>query len=231
MAALGLPAPRAVIFDWDNTLVDTWPIIHGALVKTFREMGQREWTMDETMLRVRKSMRDAFPEVFGENWQKAGELYQTHYRSMHLAMLKALPKAETVLQRVRELNLYCTVVSNKKGNNLRLEIDALKWGDYFDSIVGSDDAARDKPHAEPVLLAFDKSGLAPGANVWFVGDSEIDLECAEKTGCTAILYGEVAKTHAGYSATHYQGFPYHAHAQDHDDMLKMLAEVEKALSA
>ena len=27
-ALLQLPKPKAVIFDWDNTLVNTWPIIH-----------------------------------------------------------------------------------------------------------------------------------------------------------------------------------------------------------
>ena len=25
-----IPAPKAVIFDWDNTLVNTWPVIHDA---------------------------------------------------------------------------------------------------------------------------------------------------------------------------------------------------------
>ena len=30
-AFLKLPKPKAVIFDWDNTLVDTWPLIHQAI--------------------------------------------------------------------------------------------------------------------------------------------------------------------------------------------------------
>jgi phosphoglycolate phosphatase len=27
--------PRAILFDWDNTLVDSWAVIHEALVVTF----------------------------------------------------------------------------------------------------------------------------------------------------------------------------------------------------
>jgi phosphoglycolate phosphatase len=223
MEILMLPKPKAVIFDWDNTLVDTWPIIHEALARTFRAMEKPEWTMEQTMARVRKSMRDSFPEVFGDGWEKAGELYQNYYRAIHLEKLTPLPKAEKVLKRVRERGLYNMVVSNKKGKNLRLEIEALKWGPYFDAIVGSDDAARDKPHADPVHLALEKSGFAPGADIWFIGDSEIDLECAEETGCTAILFGGVAKTHDAYSPTHYHGFPFQVHAHDHDDVLKLLA--------
>ena len=49
--------PRALIFDWDNTLVDTWPTIHEALRQTFNAMDLEPWTLAETRQRVRKSMR------------------------------------------------------------------------------------------------------------------------------------------------------------------------------
>lgn len=216
-----LPKPHAIIFDWDNTLVNTWPIIHAALETTFIAMGQKPWTLQQTQQRVRKSMRDSFPEVFGESWHQAGEIYQRQYRAIHLDKLEALPQAEEMLKRVRELKLFCAVVSNKKGDNLRKEIEKIGWGGYFDAIVGSDDAARDKPHTDPVHLAFEKSHIKPSSSVWFVGDSEIDLECALNCGCTAILYGDLAKEHPDYTATHFQGFPYHAHVGSHRELLKL----------
>src|SRR3954468_17257394 len=85
-----LPAPKAVIFDWDNTLVDTWPIIHAALNATFREWKLPEWTMEQTTSRVRKSMRDSFPEIFGKEWEKAGAFYQKQYKANHLMKLEPL---------------------------------------------------------------------------------------------------------------------------------------------
>lgn len=218
---MALSKPNAVIFDWDNTLVNTWPIIHAALNKTFEQMGTPLWTFDQTQARVRKSMRDSFPEIFGPDWQKAAEIYQTNYRTRHLLDLEALPQAEDVLKKVRKLGLCSVVVSNKKGPNLRTEIKHIGWNDYFDSIVGADDATRDKPHPDPVIMAFDKSHLEPGPDVWFVGDSDIDLHCALNTGCTAILYGDIAE-HPELTSTHYNGFPYHAHVRDHADMLKLL---------
>ena len=47
--------PRAVLFDWDNTLVDNWPTIHDALNATFEAMGHPTWTLAETRERVRAS--------------------------------------------------------------------------------------------------------------------------------------------------------------------------------
>lgn len=219
---MNLPKPRAIIFDWDNTLVDTWPVIHEALNATFRDMGHEEWTFDQTRDRVKQSMRDSFPVMFGESWNQAADLYQGYYRASHLSKLHALPGADSVLERVKALGLYNVVVSNKKGPNLRMEVGHLGWNGFFSAIVGADDAARDKPHADPVHMAFDKSGITPGPDVWFVGDSEVDIECAMHTGCTAILYGELAKAHSSFTDTHYYNFPYHAYAVNHAELLALL---------
>lgn len=223
-----LPLPRAVIFDWDNTLVDTWPLIHRALNATLSEMGKPEWSMEQTKLRVSKSMRDSFPAMFGEDWQAAGERYRKNYRLRHLEELEALPGAAEVLARVHALGLFCVVVSNKLGTSLREEVTHMGWAPYFQAIIGADDAVRDKPHADPVHMAFEKSPVKPGRDVWFIGDSEVDLECAVGTGCTGILYGASAREHPQYSATHFLGFPYDAHVMDHQETLRLFPQPAQA---
>ncbi len=219
-----LPKPKAIIFDWDNTLVNTWPVIHDALNATFAEHGLPLWTIEQTKLRVRKSMRDSFPEIFGENWQAAGAAYQAHYRASHLSKLDALPLAREMLEEVKKRGIYSVVVSNKRGENLRKEAQHIGWYDLFDNITGADDAARDKPFADPVHLALAGSGIQPSPDIWFIGDSEIDLECAKNTGCTAILYGDEASAHPEYNSTHYRGFPYSAHVLHHGQTLGLLGE-------
>lgn len=228
-----LPRPRAIIFDWDNTLVDTWPVIHAAMVGTFRHMGHEPWTIEETKEKVRRSMRDAFPELFGERWEEAGKVYQQHYLGNHLQALEALPQAEDVLKAIAAQGILCVLVSNKKGPTLRKEVENLGWGNYFYRVVGADDAARDKPHVDPVHMALEASGITPGADVWFVGDSDVDLECAENCGCTAILYGESARDHVAYTLTHFHNVPFHLHVYDHGQMLDALMEAMggKAVSA
>ncbi|MDX2073416.1 MAG: HAD hydrolase-like protein [Alphaproteobacteria bacterium] len=218
---MNLPKPSAVIFDWDNTLVNTWPIIHAALNATFAEMGKPLWTFDMTKQRVRKSMRDSFPEIFGPDWEKAGAFYQQQYRNNHLLKLEALEGAEALLALIKEAGLYNVVVSNKKGPNLRQEVTHLGWDHYFRNIVGADDAARDKPFRDPVELAFAGSEHTPGGHVWFIGDSDIDLECAMNTGCTAILYGPTPKEHGNFTPTHFQEIPYHFYAPTHTELVDL----------
>jgi phosphoglycolate phosphatase len=186
-----LKKPKAILFDWDNTLVNTWPVIHEALNKTFTELGHEPWPMDKVKERVARSMRDSFPTIFGENWQGAGESYQRNFRAIHLERLQALEGAEATLQFLRKQPLYIAIVSNKKGINLRKEVLHIGWGKYFDKVIGADDTPRDKPAPDPVIEALKGSGIEAGPDVWFVGDSPVDMECAHATGCIPIWYGQL----------------------------------------
>ena len=42
-----LSKPTAILFDWDNTLVNTFPIIYQGLYDTFIAMGMEPWTFEE----------------------------------------------------------------------------------------------------------------------------------------------------------------------------------------
>jgi phosphoglycolate phosphatase len=181
-----LVRPRAVLFDWDNTLVDSFGTIHAALVETQRTMGVEPWTFEQTKERTRQSLRDHFPRLFGARWEEAREVFYRAFEQRHLEHLRALPGAEDVL---RGMAPHCllAVVSNKTGRYLRKEAEHLGWHELFHGIVGATDCKSDKPSPEPVLKALEGSGLAPGPDIWFVGDTDIDLECARNSGCTGIL--------------------------------------------
>ncbi len=179
--------PRAVIFDWDNTLVDSWPVIQDALNTTFRAYDLPEWSMDETRQKVRKSMRDSFPAIFGDEWEKAGEVFYARYEEIHAELVTAADGAAETINWLSERGVYLAVVSNKKGDFLRAEADNLDWTSNFARLVGATDAARDKPDPAPVHMALEPGGIAPGPDVWFVGDADIDLLCGHNTGCLPVL--------------------------------------------
>ena len=179
--------PRAVLFDWDNTLVDTWATIHDAMNTTLEAMGEPLWSLHETRERVYKSLREAFPELFGERWKEARKIFYGRFRETHLETLAAHPGAENLLRLISEKGVYLGVVSNKSGDHLRREAAHLGWDRYFARVVGANDAARDKPAPDPIELALAESGVGAGPEVWFVGDTWIDMRCARAAGCVAIL--------------------------------------------
>lgn len=185
-----LPPPRAVLFDWDNTLVDNWASIHDALNVTLAAMGHEPWTKDEVKARVRASARDSFPKMFGARWEEAAEIFYSRFATAHLETLQTLSGADALIRSLAAGPLYIGVVSNKHGDLLRKEAAALGWTSLFGRIVGADDAQADKPAPDPIFLALRDSDIPAGRHVWYVGDAAIDLECAVKAGCVAVLIGE-----------------------------------------
>jgi phosphoglycolate phosphatase len=192
MSASPAPAlrrPRAILFDWDNTLIDSWATIHDALNFVMAAMEKPSWTLAETKQRVRLSLRESFPVHFGERWEEARQIYLDHFRAIHLQRLSALPGRGEMLRGLAEEGIFLGVVSNKTGALLRREAEQIGWSAYFSTVVGAGDAAADKPNPAPVRLALAPSGIAAGQAVWFVGDTGIDMECAGNSGCVPVLLG------------------------------------------
>lgn len=187
---LQLPKPTAIIFDWDNTLVNTWPTIYNAMVETFVQMGVEPWSFEETKQKVGKSLRDHFPALFGDKWEVAGKIYGDNYRANNLKNMEGLPLALEMLDILAKTKLYRAVVSNKQGPTLRQEAAHMGWDKYFHKLVGASDAAHDKPHPAPLHLALEGSGIVAGENVWFIGDTITDVDCALAGGCTPIFIGD-----------------------------------------
>ncbi len=181
--------PRAVLFDWDNTLVDSWTTIHDALNIVMAAMDKPPWSLQQTKERVRLSLRESFPHHFGERWTEARQIYLEAFRAIHLERLTPLPGRRELLERLVDERIFLGVVSNKTGELLRREVAELGWARFFGSVVGAGDAAADKPHPAVVALALRPSGIAGGEAVWLVGDTGVDIECAHNSGCVSILLG------------------------------------------
>jgi phosphoglycolate phosphatase len=182
--------PRAILFDWDNTLVDSWATIHEALNVVMVAMRKPPWTLRQTKERVRLSLRDSFPRHFGERWAEARQIYLDAFRAIHLERLSPLPGRRELLERFVGRRVFLGVVSNKTGSLLRREVAELGWTRFFGSIIGAGDAVADKPDPAPVALALQPSGLGGGDEVWLVGDTGVDIECARNSGCVPIQLGD-----------------------------------------
>ncbi len=185
-----LKKPKAIIYDWDNTLVDTWPLIQTAIDTTMTRMGREPWGFEKVRNTVHKSMRESFPEIFGDNWQEAGEIYKNTYRSINLKDLRLLPGALELIEAAEKMGILQFIVSNKIGVTLRKEAQKLQVDKYFFALIGSMDSSADKPSREPVELALMGSDLELGKDeIWFIGDTIADVACALNSRCTPIVYG------------------------------------------
>lgn len=190
------PMPDLIIFDWDNTLVHSWPVLQKAMNMTLSAMGHAEWSEVEAKKKIQKSLKDSFPSLFGEEWLRAKDIFYQSYEACHLTELSPILGCETALKGLCSLSIPLAVFSNKRGDLLRGEVDALGWGAYFSQVYGAGDFPEDKPSIIGVEKIFQQCLKAENDREcsYFVGDSPVDIECGQKAGMIPVLIeGSVEK--------------------------------------
>lgn len=181
--------PIAILFDWDNTLVDSWPAIYQAMHHTFIKYGRKPWTLDEVKTNVHRSVRDALPFLFPDNWEEVAKVYRQHYKDFS-TNLAVLPNVEDTLDLTKTKQIYTALISNKRTDMLVSEVERFNFTQYFKKVIGSGDLPKDKPSPIMVHVALEDSGISSGNHVWFIGDSVTDMETAYNSGCTPVFFGE-----------------------------------------
>ncbi|MDB5398632.1 MAG: putative phosphatase, partial [Rhodopila sp.] len=179
--------PSVLLYDWDNTLVDGWAGITAALNAAFSAFGHALWTVDDTRNRVRVSLRESFPVMFGDKWEHARDIFYQTLTDRHLDLVSPMPGVPEVLE--AGIAWPQGVVSNKAGSFLRREVTHLGWSRFFGSVIGAGDAAIDKPDPAPIHLALSQLGRPPDPSVWYMGDTALDMQAARAAGVTAVLVG------------------------------------------
>lgn len=185
--AIPVTFPRAVIFDWDSTLVDNWQAIHVAMNKTRAAFDLPEWELASTLENAKLSSRDSFPRVFGAQADAAKTLFYDHLSRIHRDYLVPLPGAVEILKFLHGRAVPMAIASNKQGSVLRAEIHTLGWQGFFTSIIGAGDAPRDKPAPDSILLALSHLDHSPHLHIWMIGDSDPDMHAALAAGIQPVL--------------------------------------------
>ena len=142
-------SPSILLYDWDNTLVDGWAGIAAALNAVFDAFAMPHWSVADTRARVRVSLRDSFPVMFGAEWERARDIFYATLEAQHLHHVAPMPGAAEAL--AAGAAWPQGVVSNKAGKFLRAEVTHLGWADHFGAVVGAGDARRRQagPRADP----------------------------------------------------------------------------------
>jgi phosphoglycolate phosphatase len=175
---------RAVIFDFDGTLADSYAAIT-ASVNHVRAAYQLP-PLEEAI--VRRSvgrgpealMRDTVP---GADVDAAVMIYRAHHPSVMLPGTHLLPGVAKTLATLHQSGLRLAVCSNKPRPFTQRLLEYLQLASLFDVVIGPEDAPRPKPAPDMLLLAIQRLEVAP-ASVLYVGDMVIDIRTARAAGVT-----------------------------------------------
>ena len=169
---------KYVVFDWDGTLADTYPVISAAYDYTFDTLGLPRIPYDEVK-RITSTLqnKDTLGCIFGERKQEAADAYYSFIGKHHAAALEAMPGARSVLEYCRKHNITSILITNKKTRFIKEELEKLGFGKYFKKVVAAGEYAEDKPHPLACHAVFDNR-LPPAGEIVVIGDGEADVKTA-----------------------------------------------------
>lgn len=184
----GLFYPDAIFFDWDGTLVDSIAFLTKAHNAVLTDLGRAPMEKEQFEKYFGVPRETLFLEIYGEDAQAGKTGFEAYYHQNHLSEMVVMDGAQTMLDTLYGLNIPMGVVSNKKHDFLQAEVEYLGWKKYFGSaIVGAGVAKADKPDPAPLILGISLYDNIQGERVWYIGDTEVDVACAQSAGCSCIL--------------------------------------------
>jgi 2-phosphoglycolate phosphatase len=176
------PAFRAVVFDLDGTLIDSYDAIAASVnhVRSFR--GLPPLSQEEVRRYVGRGaeclLRDTVPVGdLPENVQ----LYKEHHPGVMAPLTRVLPEVQQTLDYLNSHQVPLAVCSNKPVAFSRELLDYLALSVYFTVVIGPEDAPRPKPAPDMLIEAVNRL-LLPRNEVLYVGDMVIDILTARSAG-------------------------------------------------
>ena len=173
---------RAVLFDWDGTLLDSYASDTRAYLTMFRALGV-DWGVTElarhyspNWYRVYRAAR-----IPREKWDQADRLWTLAYAKESPPLLPGARRIVGTLGRDFDL----AIVTSGNRRRVRQQLRDFKLADYFSACVCGEDVPKKKPHPAPLNLALARLRAKPEECV-YVGDTAEDIEMARRAGVRPI---------------------------------------------
>jgi len=174
---------RAVLFDLDGTLVDSYAALAEAVNFARRQHGLHELSA----ARIREFIGDGLDKLLERAFgtadvpRSARVAFESRYDEICCEESKVLAEVEATLETLAELGVVMAVCTNKPTAFSRKILEFLKLAPYFRAIVGPDLAGARKPDGRHVLHTLAATECSADEAL-FVGDMPIDVHAARNGG-------------------------------------------------
>ncbi len=182
-------ADRAVIFDMDGVLVDSYQ----AHLESWRELGAEHgltMTDDEFSATFGRTSRDIIRNLWGDaiadaDVAAADDRKEAMYREIIKHDFPAMDGATELLRGLHAAGFALAIGSSGPPENVAAVCECLPGAELISAQVTGTDVTRGKPDPQVFLIAADKLGVDP-SHCAVVEDAPAGVEAARAAGMAAI---------------------------------------------
>lgn len=138
---MGKSLSKAIIFDFDGTLVDSEKAIYECFQKITKHIAPERESYAKNLL-IGPPLRDTASEILGKEKQDLLDEFVQSFITMHdeqvIRHTQPYPEVIQVLEKLYANNIPMAVATNKRLAPTKKLIGHFGWNDYFSSIECSD---------------------------------------------------------------------------------------------
>lgn len=181
---------KAILFDMDGTIVDTFDQIYLSFNKALADNGKRTLTKKEFDRElfgkpVESTITHLIGEVTPEELRKIMKDFELQWLQ-NLDKVKVFKSVPLTLERLKASGYKLGVVSTSPRSVVSETLRQTGIYKYFDVLICEEDAKHKKPHPEPVTNALNILKIKP-EEAAFVGDTKYDIQAGKSAGCHTVF--------------------------------------------
>ena len=171
---------KAIIFDIDNTLLNTLDMNMYPLIRIIKEETGEDWTFQQVLRFAVQPGLKTMAELGVRDIEKT---YARWVEYVNAYEPGAIPYdgIEAVLQKIQNAGIPMAVVSSKMKDQYRIDMVDNGLDRFMETAILVEDTTHHKPHPEPIQKCLERMGLSV-EDVIYIGDAPTDLLAAQNAG-------------------------------------------------
>jgi len=179
---------RALIFDFDGTLVDASRAISHAFNHALEQVGVSAMLTADIRAMIGRPLREMFqraqPEMGETGIDQLVHCYREAFAPVACSLSQPIPGLETMLAHF-QARCALGIATSRMSNGAEQILGHLGFLSAFSVIIGLQDVTHPKPHPEPIHKAMQALGAMPEESI-MIGDVPDDMRAAKAAGTVAV---------------------------------------------
>jgi HAD superfamily hydrolase (TIGR01549 family) len=196
---------KHIVFDIDNTIINTEYTVLHSLQKTVREITSCHIHVSNLLFALGIPGEDALLKLGITDTKKALSLWDQYMKDYSYTVY-VFDGIMQLLDKLNHSGYHLGIITSKTRQEYNIDFRPFGLDGYFDIVVCADDTILHKPDAAPMKKYLELTN-ASQEDILYIGDSIYDMQCASAASvdCGLALWG--CRAQEPVNATYYFNHP------------------------